>query len=97
MKDKQAELANTLSILRIFKYAYKEENGVITIGEIKDLVDKIDLIEKCVCKQKRRPIHIKRTVGIFGRTNEHYNCPSCLSEIEEVQNYCPVCGQKVYR
>lgn len=97
MGIKQSELSETLSILRIFREAYKEENGVVTIGEIQDLVDKINLIEKCVQKQKHKPMKIERTVGIFGRENKVYCCGSCLSEVSVNHIYCPICGQKMLK
>ena len=96
MEIRQSELCETLSILRIFREAYKEENGVITIGEIRDLVDKINFIEKCVQKQKRKPMEIERTFGIFGRENKIYRCGSCLSEVSVNHIYCPICGQKMF-
>ena len=39
---------SALNCLREFKQSYKEENGVVTIGSVRDLIDNIDLIENCV-------------------------------------------------
>lgn len=97
MGIKQSEISKTLSILRVFKEAYKEENGVITIGEIQDLVGKIDLIVKCVQKQKNKPTKVKRTFRIFGRENKIFYCGSCLSEVGVDHIYCPTCGQKILK
>ena len=84
---------NVLFLLREFKQAYKEENGVVTIGNIRDLVDEIELIEECVKKQKEVPTKIKKSIGMFGRWRLIRHCGLCDAVIEH-GHYCPACGQK---
>ena len=89
----QAEIGSALTCLRTFKEAYKEENGVISIGDIRDLIDKIDLIEDCVKKQKDVPIEKEIQFGLF-RKKLVYCCRLCGAEINYDGQFCSECGQK---
>lgn len=51
----EEEINAALISIQQFKIAYSNENGVITVGDIKDLMANIDTIEECVRKQKENP------------------------------------------
>ena len=91
----QINISSTLSCLRTFKQAYKEENGVINIGDIRDLIDKIDLIESCVNKQKEIPTDNEKEFSLFGKMKWNHFCPSCGAVFhKENGQFCSKCGQK---
>lgn len=94
----QIEINSALGCLMAFKQAYKEEDGVITIGNIRDLIDKIDLIEKCVRKQKNIPADAEKHFKFFGKMEWVKYCPSCgtILHPENDQKFCSMCGQKFY-
>lgn len=56
-----------LIFIQQFKIAYSNENGVITVGDIDDLMANMDTIEECVRKQKRIPTNIEEEFGLFGK------------------------------
>ena len=87
------DINNTLFYLREFKQAYKEENGVITVGDIRTLIDRIDLIEECIKKQKDIPIRRRKQFKLFGKVERTKHCRLCDTMLEYV-NYCPECGQR---
>lgn len=87
------DISSVLCCLREFKQGYKEENGVITIGNIRDLVDKIDFIEECIKKQKDIPVKRKRCFSLFGKWKWIKYCQSCGNTVE-YGKYCSECGQR---
>ena len=92
-------ISSLLNILITFKLAYKEENGVIIIGDIRDLINNIDLLEECVRKQKRLPMNVELKQRLFGNIYKVYSCPSCGFEFSEKMgcNFCSNCGQKIWK
>lgn len=94
--DNNHEINSALYCLMDFKRAYKEENGTITIGDIRDLIDNIDIIEECVRKQKRVPATAERHFGFLGKMEWIKHCPSCGTMVnpENGQKFCSMCGQK---
>lgn len=96
---KQNEINDALLCLISFKQGYKEENGTITIGEIKGLIDKIDLIKDCVEKQRRIPTNDVPRFNLFGELKQIYHyCASCNSIVDSTcgNKFCPKCGQRFY-
>lgn len=63
----EEEINAALISIQQFKIAYSNENGVITVGDIKDLMANIDTIEECVRKQKRIPTTNEREFGLLGK------------------------------
>lgn len=91
----QAEIGSALSCLRIFKQAYKEENGTITVGDMRDLIDKINLIEDCVKKQKNIPTNDKKQFGLFGKMKRIKHCRICNTVVDKTcEQFCFNCGQR---
>ena len=62
------EINAALISIQQFKIAYSNENGVITVGDIENLMANIDTIEECVRKQKRIPTTTEREFGLFGKS-----------------------------
>ena len=91
--DKRKINAALISIQQ-FKIAYSNENGVITVGDIDDLMANMDTIEECVRKQKRIPNNAKRKFGLFGKSKIVRHCRKCGSDISSSDMYCHKCGQK---
>ena len=91
--DKRKINAALFSIQQ-FKIAYSNENGVITVGDIDDLMANIDTIEECVRKQKRIPTTNEREFGLFGKSKIVHRCSICGSNVYSANVYCPQCGQK---
>ena len=90
-------MSNTLSCLRIFKQEYKEENSMLTVGDIRNLIDKIDLIEYCINKQKSIPLKKEKHFKLFGKIEWFTYCGSCGKMVDSKQGcFCPKCGQKFY-
>ena len=91
----RAELGSALCCLRTFKQAYSEENGKVTIGDIRDLIDRIDLLEYCVKKQKDIPTDAERHFSFFGKMKWIKRCRSCKTIVNSIHGqFCPNCGQK---
>ena len=91
----QSEIGSALTCLRTFKEAYKEENRVISIGDIKDLIDKIDLIEDCIKKQKNIPTNDEKQFGIFGKRKRIKHCRICNAVVDATYGqFCSECGQR---
>lgn len=88
------EINAALISIQQFKIAYSNENGVITVGDIKDLMANIDTIEECVRKQKRIPTINEREFGLFGKLKIVHRCSICGSNVYSTNIYCPQCGQK---
>lgn len=68
--------------------------GVITVGDIDDLIANMDTIEKCMRKQKRIPTNDEREFGLFGKSKIIHHCGICGSNVYSTYTYCPQCGQK---
>ena len=87
---------SALKCLREFKQSYKEENGVVTIGSIRDLIDNIDLIENCVMKQKAIPVKPEKHFKLFGEMEWIKHCQCCGAVVypEREEQFCIECGQK---
>lgn len=83
-----------LTALYQFKIAYNNKDGIMTIGDIEDLMANMDTIEECVKKQKRIPTSIEKEFGLFGKSIVHH-CRKCGSNISSSDIYCHKCGQKV--
>lgn len=81
----EEEINATLISIQQFKIAYSNENGVITVGDIKDLMANIDTIEKCVRKQKRIPTTNEREFGLLGKSKIVHRCSICGSNIYILQ------------
>jgi len=87
-----------LSILRIYKDSYKEKDGVVTVGDVRDLIENIDFIEECVSKQKREiPNKIKRKKFFSEKYKEINLCRVCNNTLDLGDNYCSKCGQRIWR
>ncbi|MGN1177023.1 MAG: hypothetical protein ACI4S1_16385 [Roseburia sp.] len=100
MKDfnyNQDKINSAICCLMDFKKSYKENNGTITIGDIRDLINNIDFIEKCVKKQKYIPTNAEKHFKLFGKMEWVEYCPSCSNIIHsgKGQRYCSNCGQKI--
>lgn len=91
----QMRIDNVLSCLRIFKQAYKKEYGIVTIGDIRNLIDNIDFIEDCIRKQKSIPVDVEKHITMLGKNKLFYRCHSCKSIVEHGDNFCSNCGQKI--
>lgn len=91
---KESKINAALNALCNFKMAYSNENGIITVGDIADLMTNIDTIEECVRKQKRIPINAERKFGLFGKSKIVRHCRKCGSDISSSDMYCHKCGQK---
>lgn len=90
----EEEINAALISIQQFKIAYSNENGVITVGDIKDLMANIDTIEECVRKQKRIPTTNEREFGLVGKSKIVHRCSICGSNVYSTNTYCPQCGQK---
>lgn len=84
-----------LTALYQFKIAYNNKDGIMTIGDIEDLMANMDTIEECVKKQKRIPTNIEKEFGLFGKKSIVHHCRKCGSYISLSDIYCHKCGQKV--
>lgn len=91
--DKRKINAALFSIQQ-FKIAYSNENGVITVGDIDDLMANMDTIEECVRKQKRIPTTTEREFGLFGKSKIVHYCRICGANVYSTNVYCIQCGQK---
>ena len=96
MYDEFIEANGALSAVRIYKEAYSNKDGVLTVGDITDLMNHIDFIEKCIQKQRRIPTEIIRIRKLFGKDEYIHTCKFCGKIINKGDNYCSKCGQKVY-
>mgnify|MGYP000012149982 FL=1 len=90
----EGKINAALISIQQFKIAYSNENGVITVGDIDDLMANIDTIEECVRKQKRIPTNNERKFGLFGKSTIIHQCRICGSNVYSTNIYCPQCGQK---
>lgn len=91
--DKRKINAALISIQQ-FKIAYSNGNGVITVGDIDDLMANMDTIEECIIKQKRIPTTNEREFGLLGKSKIVHRCSICGSNVYSTNTYCPQCGQK---
>lgn len=91
--DKRKINAALISIQQ-FKIAYSNENGVITVGDIDDLMANMDTIEECIIKQKRIPTTNEREFGLLGKSKIVHRCSICGSNVYSTNTYCPQCWQK---
>lgn len=71
--DKRKINAALISIQQ-FKIAYSNENGVITVGDIDDLMANMETIEECIIKQKRIPTTNEREFGLLGKSKIVHRC-----------------------
>lgn len=92
----EEEINAALISVQQFKIAYSNENGVITVGDIKDLMANIDTIEECVRKQKRIPTTNEREFVLLGKSKIVHRCSICGSNVYSINTYCPQCGQKFF-
>lgn len=90
--DKKINAA--LTALYQFKIAYNNKDGIMTIGDIDDLMANMDTIEECVRKQKRIPTTTEREFGLFGKSKIVHYCKICGDNVYSTNIYCPQCGQK---
>lgn len=88
------EINAALISIQQFKIAYSNINGVVTVGDIEDLMANINTIEECVRKQKRIPTNNERKFGLFGKSTIIHQCRICGSNVYSTNIYCPQCGQK---
>lgn len=88
------DVSNALFILSIFKEQYTEKDGVITIGDIRNLIDNIDLMKCCLGKQKPIPANYEAQYKLFGELEYIPYCNSCGRRLYPKQgSFCPKCGQ----
>lgn len=88
------EINAALISIQQFKIAYSNINGVITVGDIENLMANINTIEECVKKQKKIPTTTEREYGLFGKSKIVHRCRICGSNVYYTNVYCPQCGQK---
>lgn len=88
------KINTALISIQQFKIAYSNENGVITVGDIDDLMANMDTIEECVRKQKRIPTTTEREFSLFGKSKIVHYCRICGSNVYSTNVYSPQCGQK---
>lgn len=88
------KINTALISIQQFKIAYSNENGVITVGDIDDLMANMDTIEECIIKQKRIPTNNEREFGLLGKSKIVHRCSICGSNVYSTNTYCPQCGQK---
>lgn len=91
----EEEINAALISIQQFKISYSNENGIITVGDIEDLMANIDTIEECVRKQRRFPTNNKREFSLFGKSTIVHQCGICGSNVYSTNTYCPQCGQKL--
>lgn len=90
-----SDYSRALSCLEEFARTYKDENGVMTVGNIRDLINHIDLIKDCVNKRRCIPTKNKMHFKLFGYSEWVKYCGSCGSRVYSEQGgYCPKCGQR---
>ena len=90
------EINAALISIQQFKIAYSNINGVVTVGDIEDLMANINTIEECVRKQKRIPTTTEREFGLFGKSKIVHQCRTCGTNVSSTNIYCPQCGQKFF-
>lgn len=78
-----------------YRRGYKVEHGTITVGDIENLIDNIDLIIDCVRKQKAIPTIDEKYFIMFKKTEIIKSCRTCNSIVDVSKGqFCSKCGQK---
>lgn len=95
MDLRMSDYSRVLCLLDEFKRAYKEENGVLTVGNIENLVNYVELIKDCVNKRRDKPTKNEKIFKLFGKMEWIKYCSSCGAMVDSEQGYyCPKCGQR---
>lgn len=90
-----AEISSALASLREFIQDYEEKDGIQRVGDISDLVDKADVIEFCMNKQRNVPANAVKQFKLFGKMEWIKFCNTCGTRLDSEQGcFCPKCGQR---
>lgn len=95
MDFRMSDLSMVLCLLEEIKRTYKNKDGILTVGNIEELVNYVELIKDCVYKRREKPAKNEMIFKPFGKIKWVKCCSSCGSRVDSEKGYyCPNCGQR---